>query len=866
VGSSLALGLFPSSAVANPEVGEHRSLLRDLDHPTTVIAGEADGAATVMNPANLGLLRGVSGVLEGSVASYASGRRGSGIGAFIGVPLGLKALGLGNLVALGVGYQVLFPRQLDMFNVQTGFDLKDARFHKITFALAVPLVRWVRGLSFGLGVSRLVSRSNLQADGVRQLDLALTYRAHERVALGLVARGANVPKIEAEGFGGVHPLELDPEIAVRPLGVRNLEIGVGGRIIPIRHSGLRSWAAPWQPRVRARFAVGPVGLFSEVEMLRYGVLISGGEMLHERGLRWLSGLRVDLGHIGVDGGIAGGAGSLDGGAARVRLSVERYDAARLRPREALRVRLKDYRGDRKMARLVELLEGQPKDALVVIETSGMGYGWAQAEEVREAIVRLRDRGATVVAYLDGASLGTYFVASAAERIIAHPLRRLAIVGLRLEVFYYADLLAKLGGRGEFLRIAEYKGRPETYERSSATSAVARQRELSYSDLFAGLIRAIASGREATTDTVKDWIDAAPLAPDEARVRGLVDELAYADELDAQLETWLGRSIKLRTPKSRPEHDHALGRGPEIAVVHIDGVLRGGSSFKVPLVGQRVAGADTLTSTIDKVRKDSRIRAVIVRIDSIGGSVSAAAAITRALERTAEVKPVIISFGNVAASGGYYVATAGSVIFTDALTATGSIGIFRAKVDLSGLFAKLGVGIDRLTFGAVAGMGSWTKPYDDAERAAAQAGIESSYAIFTGRVRDARGLSAEGVDAVARGRVWRGSRALQIGLADRDGGLYDAIQHARGLLGRPGIRAEVVHLPAAPGVRAQLAGLRNVRLPFSAAVGAEGSVLGDAELALLGPWLPVLRRLPINLWLAPSAGELAMVSEVVVEGE
>ncbi|MEZ4385859.1 MAG: S49 family peptidase, partial [Nannocystaceae bacterium] len=490
------------------------------------------------------------------------------------------------------------------------------------------------------------------------------------------------------------------------------------------------------------------------------------------------------------------------------------------------------------------------------------------EELREALVRLRARGGEVLVYLEGASLGSYYVASAADRIVAHPQRRLGIVGVHAEVYYFGELLQKLGARGEFLRIAEYKARPETYERRSASAPVIAQRELFYTDLYSTVVATIAGGRGVRQEVVRGWVDAAPLGPDEARARGLVDALAYADELDDAIEDWLERPVKLRAPSERPAHAHALGRGPEIAVIHVDGILRGGQSFKVPLVGQRIAGAQTLTKAIAAVRKDAHVRAVVVRIDSIGGSVAAAAAIARELELTAAKKPVIVSFGNVAASGGYYVATAGSVIFTDALTSTGSIGVFRPKVDLSGFLAKLGVGVDRVQRGAAAGIGAWTKPYSEAERAAALAGIEASYQIFVDRVAAARGLDPAAVDAVARGRIWRGVRALDRGLADRDGGLYDALVHARALVGRAGARAEIVHLPALTGLKGQLSGLG----AFGAvsAANSEGDDDGDADLlggvgaAVLGPFLPVLRRLPLNLWLTPEAEELAMVTEVFEE--
>ncbi|HGG56908.1 MAG TPA: signal peptide peptidase SppA [Nannocystis exedens] len=383
-----------------------------------------------------------------------------------------------------------------------------------------------------------------------------------------------------------------------------------------------------------------------------------------------------------------------------------------------------------------------------------------------------------------------------------------------------------------------------------------------------MLAAIAEGRRASVAEVQAWVDAAPFTPEQGRARGLVDAIAYADEIQGDLEAWLGRPVVIRAVDKRRLHGGELGRGLEIAVVHIEGILRGGSSFRVPLVGQRIAGSKTLTEAIDRAAKDPHIGALVVRIDSVGGSVAAAAAITRSLSRAAEEKPVIISFGNVAASGGYYLATAGSVIFSDALTATGSIGIFLAKVDLSGLFARLGIGIDRLSFGAAAAMGSWTKPYSDHEREVARAGIERSYEIFIDRVAEARGLDRAAVDALARGRVWRGLRAVQIGLADHDGGLHDAISHARGLLGRRGGRARVVHLPASSGIRAQLSALGGLRLPFSATLGAvdtdAAEATGGTELALLGPLLPILRRLPLNLWLLPSADELAMAPEFVFE--
>jgi signal peptide peptidase SppA len=241
-------------------------------------------------------------------------------------------------------------------------------------------------------------------------------------------------------------------------------------------------------------------------------------------------------------------------------------------------------------------------------------------------------------------------------------------------------------------------------------------------------------------------------------------------------------VKLTTPSKRPEHATSFGPGPVVAVLHVEGTMSDGDSLEIPLVGSKLAGSTTLVKQIDRLREDRRVKAVVVRIDSPGGSVAAAEAMTRALERTGKVKPVVVSMGNVAASGGYYVATAGQYIFSDALTRTGSIGIFRPKVDLSGTLKLFGVGVDEISVGAKAGMYSWWKPYSAEERAAAQAGIEASYRVFVQRVARARAMAPADVDRVARGRIWSGVRAQEIGLVDAYGGLREAVLHARALAG------------------------------------------------------------------------------------
>jgi len=890
---ALAGVLLASPATAAPAAplqpgdlaGEGRSLLRDVDRTRTGVAGEADAAAVVANPANLSFLKAIGGAIEGSWTRASAQRRGSGVGAFLALPLSLRLFGRSvadNFLALGVGYQHLRPTMTGgpgSLGAQalTQRASADMPYSKLSLSLAVPLMRWVPGLSVGLSYSRLWSRDNAAADGVNQFDLALAYRPHRVVALGLVARAINSPRAgrwlgEPELMASdwplprvALPLVLDPEISVRPIrGARTLELALGARITPLPVRDPRYGTPYLAPRGRVEVGGRSLRAFAEAEL--YGRAV-GREPVPGVGVRVMAGLEFDLAHVGlaVAPSLGAGAGGLpvaQGFAGKLRLSAERYPSLAERTGEALRIKVAGYSGDRGMYRLIEQLErlGEQRGAVVLLELEDLRLGWAQVEELREALLRLRARGGQVAVYLRGGGLKEYFLASAAARIYAHPHARLSVVGLRVEVFYFADLLARLGARAEFVRIAEYKARPEQFERRTGSEPSATQRRLLMTDTWNHLVRVIAQARGVTPQQVAGWIDAAPLQPPSARALGLVDELCEVDELDARLSTWTGRKIELDAPSKRPRHEPAFGPGPEIAVLHIDGTMSDGESLEIPLVGSKLAGSKTLTAQIKALRADKRVKAVVVRIDSPGGSVACADAIARELDLTARAKPVVISMGNIAASGGYYVATAGQYIFADALTRTGSIGIFRPKVDLSGTLKLFGVGVDELSLGANAGLYSWLKPYSAAERAAAQQGIEASYQVFVERVARARAMAPADVDRVARGRIWSGVRAQEIGLVDAHGGLREAVLRARSLA-RLGPRdGEVRHYPSPPTLVEQIEAVFGMRLPSP--LGAVGLPMGAPGERMDGALLWVLQRLPASLWLMDSPEALALSEEVI----
>lgn len=861
--------------------GEGRSLLRDVDRTRTGVAAEADAAAVVANPASLSFLKAVGGVLEGSWTQASAQRRGSGVGAFLALPLSLRLFGRSvadNFLALGVGYQHLRPTMVRELAYYMPLEISprqaaDLPYSKLSLSVAVPLMRWVKGLSVGLSYSRLWSRSNTAADGLNQFDLAVSYRPHRVVALGLVARAINSPRSQRLGTAGAtppppiaQPLELDPEIALRPIrGQRSLEVAVGGRITPVPAFDYRYLTPIFAPRARVEVGGKSLRAFAEAEL--YGRVVRVGDW-PGTGVRVMTGLEFDLAHVGLAvapslGAGAGGLPAMQGFAGKLRLSAERYASLADRTGEALRIDLAGYGGDRGMARLIEQLDrlGEQRGPVVLLELEDLRFGWGQAEEVRDALLRLRAKGGQVAVYLRGGGLKEYFLASAAGRIYAHPHSRLSIVGLRVEVFFFADLLAKLGARAEFVRIAEYKSRPEQFEQRTSTEPSASQRKLLMTDTWDHLVGAIAQARGVTTPTVTGWIDGAPHMPEPARALGLVDEICEADELDARLSTWIGRKVALHKPGAKPRHEPAFGPGPVIAVLHVEGTMSDGDSLDLPIVGSKLAGSKTLTAQIKALRADRNVKAIVVRIDSPGGSVSCADAISRELDLTAREKPVVISMGNVAASGGYYVATAGQYIFADALTRTGSIGIFRPKVDLSGTLKLFGIGVDELSMGANAGLYSWLKPYSPAERATAQAGIEASYQIFVQRVARARAMAPADVDRVARGRIWSGARAQEIGLVDARGGLREAVLRARSLAKLGPQDGELRHYPPPPTLVDQIEAVFGLRLPSPLGAGL-GLPAGAPGELVDGALLWVLRRLPASLWLMSSPEALALSEEVI----
>ncbi|HVH97853.1 MAG TPA: signal peptide peptidase SppA [Enhygromyxa sp.] len=848
--------------------GEARSILREPDRPYGVVAGEADASAVVQNPANLGYLQGFNAVLDFSFNIAAAGRRGNGLGVFAAMPLPFKFL------ALGLGVQGMFRAQ-----AQAGggnYATADDAYGKFTVAAAVPLMRWAPGLSLGFQYSRLFSSTNVLASGTNQFDLALSWRANRFASLALVARNLNSPRLTQAGRMAA---VLDPEIALRPFGDPRLEFAIGMRTRFGATASPQVLEFPLQPRGRVLFGTRGVRIFAEVERVAYFTEFDADPF---DAVRVNAGLQFDSPHFGVAAGPNFGFGTrgtegLHGASGRIRASQERYtEVLPVRPRRITRISLAGKGNDRELADIVWTIDelARRRGGVVLVELRGSGFRLPQLEELREALLRFRDAGGKVVAYLEGGGVSQYFVASVADRILAHPHTPLSITGFSTRTFYWGELIERLGAKAEFVRVAEYKGTPEVFSRSAPSSPVAEANRALLTDVWNHAVRIIGRGRARDPAVVSGWIDEAPWQPAQARARGLVDELAWPDEIDAKLEAWLGRRVRIEAPPSAPVRPGDWRDPAHVAILHISGNLVVGESAVLPLLDVELAGSVTLTREIAKLRDDRDVKAVVVRIDSRGGSLLASEEIARELDLLRERKPVVISMGSVAASGGYHVATAGQYIYANATTMTGSIGVFMPKIDLSGFLEKVGVNVDILAIGDRATLRSWWKPYGDDERVAVLAGLQVSYDRFIERVAAARAMTPEAASAVARGRIWSGARAIEVGLVDRYGGMHEAADRAAqmaGLQSRGGAGVMVLHYPAPPTLVERIRTLFGLSIPLPLGAAGErgfGQIdpMTGRALSFADPVLRALRLLPASLWLSAGPEPLALgPCEVEIDG-
>ncbi len=412
------------------------------------------------------------------------------------------------------------------------------------------------------------------------------------------------------------------------------------------------------------------------------------------------------------------------------------------------------------------------------DLSNLSLGIAQAQELRAAVFRFRSAGKTAIAFADSFETtgnGPYYLASAFDRIWLQPSGMLALTGLQMEFPFAAGLLDRAGLRAEFEQRYEYKGAASAVTAYRMPAALRENMTRVAESLFGQVLSGIATARRLGGGSVQAVVDRGPLLAREAVANGLIDTLGYREQARNTLD---GEGVTAGRYLSAAGRPHA--EGTRIALVYLDGaIMRGGRSFG----GRDDAASGPLVEALDAVREDPDAKALILRISSPGGSYVASDTIRHAVERVRDSgRPVIVSFADIAASGGYFAALAADHILAHPGTLTGSIGTLGGKISAEKLLRDWDVNVGRISIGENAGMFSPTEPFTDSQRDRLRRMLDAVYADFTDRVAEARRLNDDEIDALARGRVWTGEDARRVGLVDAVGGYAEAMQLARQSVG------------------------------------------------------------------------------------
>ncbi|MGD8245073.1 MAG: signal peptide peptidase SppA [Anaerolineae bacterium] len=448
-----------------------------------------------------------------------------------------------------------------------------------------------------------------------------------------------------------------------------------------------------------------------------------------------------------------------------------------------------------MQQLVDVVKGDGRVRGVILRLDRVQAGAATLYTLRRMIRELRASGKHTIAWLPAPDSWNTYLASACDQIVVPPSARLNVLGLRSEALFMKETLALIGVEADLESIAEYKVAPDMFRRATMTEPHREMLDAILDSYFDELVTAIAEGRGLTPERVRDLIDRMPMGPEEAIEADLIDAIAYEDELGALLPSldepataadsrttltpwgdaarWLQRPVEWTTRK-------------RIGVVSVEGMIVPGKSRRMPttlpLPVEAQAGSETLSRVLRQAEADPHIAAVILHVDSPGGSSAASDLIWREVQRLRERKPVVALMGGQAASGGYYVSAAANHIVARPTTMTGSIGTWGGKFVVGKLYDRLELGREEITRGAMAGFTSELRPFSDEEREKMRRELGETYARFRQIVAEGRGMTEEEVEEIARGRVWTGAQATAIGLVDELGDFQTALAAAQELAG------------------------------------------------------------------------------------
>jgi protease-4 len=465
---------------------------------------------------------------------------------------------------------------------------------------------------------------------------------------------------------------------------------------------------------------------------------------------------------------------------------------------------------------------------IILHINGPSIGWAKLNELRTGITKMRQKGRRVYAWLESADTKDYLLATACDQIILPESGMLMMPGLRAEVSFYKNLFDMLAIQPQMLRVGEFKSAAEPYSRSEMSPAFREEMEAILDDYYRQIVEMVAESRKIPVDQVKAAIDVGLHTAADAKKLGLIDRIGYEDsiadlikgdnkEAEVKFAKGYGKKkldtdfsgitgmAKMMNLLMGVEPTTRKSNAPKIAIINAVGPIMSGSS-KADFFGDESMGSTTMIKAIRQARDDATVKAVVLRIDSPGGSALASDLMWHELETLEGKKPFIVSMGDVAASGGYYIAMGADRIFAEPGTLTGSIGVVGGKLAFEKFFEKIGITTSIVQRGKNSGVLSMTTPFSDAERDAMQKLLNDIYGQFTKKAAAGRKMDYDKLEKMARGRVYTGAQALQLGLVDELGTLSDAIAHAKKAAGLdPNQKMERLDLPKAVSPFEQLFG-------------------------------------------------------------
>jgi protease-4 len=440
----------------------------------------------------------------------------------------------------------------------------------------------------------------------------------------------------------------------------------------------------------------------------------------------------------------------------------------------------------------------PAVKAVVLLGEGEQLGAAQVEELRQALAKIRGAGKDVYVHSDSFSMREFLLFAGATRISAVPTADLWITGIYGELPYLRGLLDKIGVKPEFLTCGAYKSAAEMFMRTGPSPEADQMQNWLLDSLYGSFVKLIAEGRKVDEAKAKSWIDNGPYTAEKAKEAGIIDAVEERQDFTAMLKTKYGNEVVFSHKygaKKEPEIDLSSpfavlkfwgdllneaqkgkkGGKAAIGIVYVEGPITLGAGESSPFESAAIARSSDIRKALDQAARDDSIKAVVLRVDSPGGSAVASDIILDATKRVKAKKPFVVSMGNVAGSGGYYVSCAADTVFADDTTITGSIGVVGGKIVTTPMWNKIGITFKDYKRGKNAGILNTSEPWTAEERQRMQGWMNDIYVVFKKHVTDIRGSKLKKpIDELAGGRVYTGQQALELGLVDKIGSLQDAI--------------------------------------------------------------------------------------------